>query len=421
MGTEEDPSMETEPSKVQSDIPKEPESSESGDDDEPEIEVPKSSKDMGKAVQSGTFEGYVVSKAYFTSFYTIENEALMKDYEKRTFWDERNFNLDSLKPLGIVKILKDLQWMKTVTGFEGYVPRIVQEFYCNIHEDMADPLSPFYQKVYVRGHVYEFSFLTIADFLDIPMVELDEYEKEYAIDTVASELLGDVTVWPDDSHALKSCELTYKYSGLHKIAQHNWWPTAHQPTVAKNFACFLFDVGIGFQVNLPHIIFHVIYDLRGGRKKNQKLPFPNLIYGILQQQHPLMLQNDFFSPVLPTVSYRLKGKEVVEPPVATTVKSKKKTTAAKKSSPVATPSGVVSQESMELENLNADQVKQSERLEAIEKVQKEILDRLTAAFAAPSVVAPHPSGSSQPEVPASPSVATSPEKQAKKRYKKTQL
>ena len=68
----------------------------------------------------------------------------------------------------------------------------------------------------------------------------------------------------------------------------------------------------------------------------------------------------FLSPVLPIVSYRLKSKEVAEPPVATTAKSKKKTVAGKKSSPVAASSVVVSQESMELETLKADQAKQTE-------------------------------------------------------------
>ncbi|PON35069.1 hypothetical protein PanWU01x14_339140, partial [Parasponia andersonii] len=50
--------------------------------------------------------------------------------------------------------------------------------------------------------------------------------------------------------------------------------------------------------------------------------------------------------------------------------------------------------SMEVENLNADQVKHTEQLEAIEKVKKKIIDRLTAAFATLSTVAPHPFGSS---------------------------
>ncbi|PON54501.1 hypothetical protein PanWU01x14_194600, partial [Parasponia andersonii] len=64
----------------------------------------------------------------------------------------------------------------------------------------------------------------------------------------------------------------------------------------------------------------------------------------------------------------LKGKEVVELLVATTAKSKKRTTAAKKSSAIVTSFVVVSRESMELENLKADQVKYTERLETIKIV-----------------------------------------------------
>ncbi|PON40218.1 hypothetical protein PanWU01x14_299100, partial [Parasponia andersonii] len=96
------------------------------------------------------------------------------------------------------------------------------------------------------------------------------------------------------------------------------------------------------------------------------------------------------------------GKEVAEPPITSTSKSKKKTTAVKKISPVATLSIVVFQESMDLENLKVDQVKQTERLKAIEKVQKKILDKLIGSFPAPSPIASHPSEPSQPEALASP-------------------
>ncbi|PON60485.1 hypothetical protein PanWU01x14_152820, partial [Parasponia andersonii] len=114
----------------------------------------------------------------------------------------------------------------------------------------------------------------------------------------------------------------------------------------------------------------------------------------------------------------LKGKEVAEEVVATSSKSKKKTAATKKSKPFATPS-VVFKESMGLKNLKADQVKQTERMKTIKNVQKEILDRLIAAFVDPIDAAIHPSRSSQLDIPISPLVATSPQKEAKKCYKKT--
>ncbi|PON66048.1 hypothetical protein PanWU01x14_112750 [Parasponia andersonii] len=101
------------------------------------------------------------------------------------------YNLEYFKPLGVLKIIKERKWLKTVTQIEGFIPRIVQEFYCNIHEDMADPTSPFYRKIYLLGHVSDLSYKNIADYLGISMVNIDKFDKEYTIDKVASELLGD--------------------------------------------------------------------------------------------------------------------------------------------------------------------------------------------------------------------------------------
>ncbi|PON56565.1 hypothetical protein TorRG33x02_296150 [Trema orientale] len=350
----------------------------------------------------------------------------MDKYERRGFIDERNFNLDSFKPLGIVKILKERKWLKTVSNVEGYVPRIVQEFYCNIREEMADPHSPFYHKIFLQGHIYDFNYQVIADYLDIPVVATDEYEKEYEVDKVASELLGDLIDWPSHSSTLKSTDLTYKYSGLHKIAIHNWWPTAHLPTVARNFAYFLFDIGTGIDVNLPQIIFQAIFYLRCGRKKTQRLIFPNLIFGILQKQHPLQLPTEFLSPRLQSVNYRLKEKEVIEP-VATPLPSKSvktkivgKKSIATTSTPVATASLSPPQVagSTDLAALKDDQAQQRERMEVMEKVQLEILAKLTVLVGS-SVAATPPTSSSQSVAPVSPAVATDPDQPQPKKYKRS--
>ena len=41
------------------------------------------------------------------------------------------------------------------------------------------------------------------------------------------------------------------------------------------------------KVNLGQVIFHCITALSKGRRKNQKLPLPSLIYQILNDQKPL--------------------------------------------------------------------------------------------------------------------------------------
>ena len=80
--------------------------------------------------------------------------------------------------------------------------------------------------MFVRGHVYEFSPKVIYDFLKIPLYGFDDFEKDYDMDAIATELLGIESKWPGKK-TLKVSNLTLKYAGLHKIAMTNWWPTSH--------------------------------------------------------------------------------------------------------------------------------------------------------------------------------------------------
>ncbi|PON78163.1 hypothetical protein PanWU01x14_021450 [Parasponia andersonii] len=162
--------------------------------------------DSPEAIATETATGYDISLAHSSMFYTTINEEYMDEYERRRFIDERNFNLNSFKPLGIVKIWKERKWLKTVSKVEGYVPRIRQEIYCNIRGEMADLESPFYRKIFLRGHVYDLNYQVIADYLDIPVVATDEYEKEDEIDKAVSELLGDLIEWSSHSSTLKSAD-----------------------------------------------------------------------------------------------------------------------------------------------------------------------------------------------------------------------
>ncbi|PON43342.1 hypothetical protein PanWU01x14_274410 [Parasponia andersonii] len=67
-------------------------------------------------------------------------------------------------------------------------------------------------------------------------------------------------------------------------------------------------------------------------------------------------------------SQLVEGQEVVESPIARTAKSKKEIVATKKSLFNAIPSARISQESKDLGNLKADQIKKIERLEAIDQI-----------------------------------------------------
>ena len=84
-----------------------------------------------------------------------------------------------------------------------------------------------------------------------------DFDKEYDMDVVASELLGTNSKWLVKK-LLKVSDLTFKYAGLHRVAMTNWSPTTHFPTISEDFACFLYDVGIGVKVNLGQIMFEFV-------------------------------------------------------------------------------------------------------------------------------------------------------------------
>ena len=87
------------------------------------------------------------------------------------------------------------------------------------------------------------------------------FEKDYALDDVATELLGYKCVWPK-VNVLKFIDVTLKYNGLHKIALSNWLPTKHVTTVSRDFATLLFDIGTGASVQLGQIFFDLIVSHR---------------------------------------------------------------------------------------------------------------------------------------------------------------
>ena len=153
----------------------------------------------------------------------------MDDLDTREFVSERNIHLNSFKTLGVSKIIVDIGWRQTVCDVKENVPRIIREFYANLSEDVDSEGKLEFQKVFVRGHAYEF----------------DNFEKDCDMDVTASELLSMNGKWPGKK-TLKVSDLTLKYVGLHKVVMTNWWPTSHYPTILEDFACFLFDIGTRF-------------------------------------------------------------------------------------------------------------------------------------------------------------------------------
>ena len=134
---------------------------------------------------------------------------------------------------------------------------LLENFMQNLSDDVDCKGKPTFRKVFVRGHVYEFSPKAMCEFLNVPIFDFDAFDKDYDMDNVATGLLGIDSKWPGKK-TLKVSNLTLKYVGLHKVAITNWWPTSHYPTISEDFVCFMFDVGTGVKVNLGQIMFEFI-------------------------------------------------------------------------------------------------------------------------------------------------------------------
>ncbi|KAM6569348.1 hypothetical protein CsatB_017333 [Cannabis sativa] len=138
----------------------------------------------------------------------------MKFYENRNFTVEKNFNVIAHKPFGVYNMLKERQWVDTLIGFDGYVDRIVKEFYANITDEFLDEDSFMFGKVFVRGHWYSFTVKDVAEALNLPM-RIEPTDVEFDRQKVFGYLTGDNEVELSDT--MHMSQLTYQHAALMRL------------------------------------------------------------------------------------------------------------------------------------------------------------------------------------------------------------
>ncbi|XP_062114828.1 uncharacterized protein LOC133828118 [Humulus lupulus] len=154
----------------------------------------------------------------------------------------------------------------SLVKFTGFVDRIVKEFYANLTNEIIEPKSPLYCKVFVRGHWFSFSPQDIAHALHLPLdVEDDDDPASLDKDAAITELVGQKMVCPSNT-VISVTNLTYTYVVLHKFATTNWKPTSHTATISFDMASFLYNVGTGIDINLA------IYQIIGFQKEDLVAP-----------------------------------------------------------------------------------------------------------------------------------------------------
>ncbi|XP_062080810.1 uncharacterized protein LOC133785608 [Humulus lupulus] len=309
-------------------------------------------------------------------------------YAQRKFIIERNYVLSDHRPFGVLTMLQDRQWTCSLVKFTGFVDRIVKEFYANLTNEIIEPKSPLYNKVFVRGHWFSFSPQDIALALHLPLDVEDDDVASLDKDMVITELVGQKMLWPSNT-VISVSNLTYTYAVLHKFATTNWKPTSPIATISFDMASFLYKVGIGLSIHLALVIHDKIIGFRKGNRKNLNLPFPQVIYKVLSMQKK-GLQRDQEDLVAPTTAASYKAS--APPTEATAAPSSKKVKPQSlkiasddiphASSSVATDSGLVA---TEIVAVRASVDSLTARVMSIEGLQRSVLEAVQSLSKDPVV------------------------------------
>lgn len=143
------------------------------------------------------------------------NKTIWTSVIQRKLLPERLIYVSDFEEVGVIKLLKKYHLLETVTQVQFFVKNIVFEFYANPVHEINDSQSEIFHKVYVRGHVFNFSPTVINDFFGSHRVSVD---CNASYDSIILELIVNVRCkWPKEK-SFPAAKLSLKYSVLHKIA-----------------------------------------------------------------------------------------------------------------------------------------------------------------------------------------------------------
>ncbi|XP_019188793.1 PREDICTED: uncharacterized protein LOC109183032 [Ipomoea nil] len=213
----------------------------------------------------------------------------------------------------ILTLLSEVGLLKTVTSICPYSKLLTYEFYCNLNEEIDNLTRTQCHQISIRGQWYVFGPDMINDYYGLKAVDEEEITDW---DLVARTLTGGQTPvrLTCDIDTLSSSVLTSKYVILHRIALHNWLPSAHFHTVGKQLAALLFRIGTKMSIDLGKWIFYHFLTLIHPREQKVRLPYPNLIFGVLTSQGLVPTPSEIITPtLLYTVDPRLLiGKHILD-------------------------------------------------------------------------------------------------------------
>ena len=143
--------------------------------------------------------------------------------------------------------------------------------------------------------MFEFSLLLISSLLNCSLMNSsrkNELDLNLDMHKVTVELTSSaLTHWPTEN-VIASAVLTSKYSIFHKIAIGNWLPRLHISSVLRDLVVLLFAVCTIEEFDLAKVIFQVIKNNAKSENTVNVLPYPSLIFEILQLQKNIMKEGE---------------------------------------------------------------------------------------------------------------------------------
>ncbi|XP_019184573.1 PREDICTED: uncharacterized protein LOC109179519 [Ipomoea nil] len=266
-----------------------------------------------EGIDTTVYKPQFVSPAAQTRWVTMVRRELIV---QRTV-DENQLN----SVCDILPLLNEAGLLKTVTDVCPYSKLLTYEFYCNLSDEIDSLTGPRLMQIFIRGKWYDFGPDVLNKYYGLPAMQ-EEVVTEW--DVVAKTLtVGQTTSWPTgDKDYLLSSHLTSRYVILHRLAMHNWLPSAHFNTVGKLLAGFLFRIGTKMQFDLGKWIYYHVLTLIHPQEQKVRLPFPNLIFGILTSQGLKPMPSEVISPtLLYTVDKRLLSGDHIKDAVPVTAPS----------------------------------------------------------------------------------------------------
>ncbi|GAA0183744.1 hypothetical protein LIER_31102 [Lithospermum erythrorhizon] len=220
------------------------------------------------------------------------------------------------KNSNIMGILEEAGVMAIVELTSPYYPKLVQEFICNMSEDIDDTPSSHHHKVTFRNRTFDFSPRLINDHFGRPNGGGTGYNLRTS-DIVKVLTAGVVDTWPDKG--LPSSRLSVKYVVLYKVGVANWIPTTHNTSVFEALGKFLYMIGTGASFDMGRVFFDQITQHATSHAVLKPILYPKMICSILLSQHNDILTSDDVEgadPGVITITPRLmEGTHVADVPL----------------------------------------------------------------------------------------------------------